>query len=138
MSSMARTISRRAPLGRMGSARKYDGPAPTVDSLLWLKKLGMGLRMLGLCTNVRVSAGKWWDTGMVELHCEFAREPGRRHYTAHQIPVGACINHDTNHVLRILMERGNHGRDVVLTDLSIDQVSGALLKELDLGLVHGG
>lgn len=138
MGSLSRSLSRRAPLGRMGKASKYDGPAPTIDSLLWLKKLGMAIRDIGLCSNVRVNVGRWWDTGTVELHCEFARQPGKRHYTVHQVPIGACINHDTHHVLRLLMERGEHGRDVIMTELSIEQVAGVLLKELDLGMVHGG
>jgi len=116
------------------------GQAPTIDSILWLKKLGMGLMShvtnrhlvnagLPIITNCRARSEDWEKDGCVALDLEHRRVGGRRVYTTCRVPIGACIAHDTEYVLmRVLSHLGQR---------NVTMIENALLAETDLRHVDG-
>lgn len=117
-----------APAVRGG---KYEGPPPTIDSILWLRKLGQALMMLSICTNRRVREQGWERTGLLMLDLQYATDDrGRRAFVSVPVAVEAARNHDTNYVLRQVAEyRG-------LTQMEVTLATGKILQETDLKHVH--
>jgi hypothetical protein len=109
----------------------YQGPPPTIDSILWLRKLGQALMVMGVATNRRVREQGWERTGVLVLDLEYAKDDrGRRNYVSVPVPVEACRNHDTAWVLRQIM---NH-RGLTLAEAHL--ITGKILQETDLKHVH--
>lgn len=118
----------------------YAGPAPTIDSVLWLRKLGMALASqwvmprlaaagLPLITNARTRVEDWHRDGCLALDLEHRHVGGRRAYTTCRVQISACLAHDTGYVLmRVLSHLGQ--RNVVT-------IENALLNETDLRHVAG-
>jgi len=118
----------------------YDGRAPTIDSALWLKKLGHSLTTqwvmprlvraeLPIVTNARVRIEDWHLDGCLALDLEHRHVGGRRAYTTCRVPISACIAHDTEWVLaRILSHLGQR---------NVTMIENALLNETDLRHVSG-
>lgn len=116
------------------------GEAPTIDSILWLKKLGMGLMShvtnnhlvnagLPIITNCRVRSEDWEKDGCIAIDLEHRKVGGRRVFTTCRVPVGACKAHDDQYVLmRVLSHLGQR---------NITQIENALLSETDLRHVSG-
>lgn len=119
---------------------KYSGRAATIDSGLWLKKLGMALMShvvmnrlaaagLPIVTNARVRMTDWHRDGCLALDLEHRHVGGRRVYTTCRVPVGACIDHDAAYVLRrVLMHLGQR---------QVTVIENAILSETDLRHVAG-
>jgi hypothetical protein len=119
---------------------RYAGRAATIDSGLWLKKLGMALMShvtvrelaatgLPIVTNCRVRLDDWWLDGCLALDLEHRHVGGRRVFTTCRVPVGACIDHDTDYVLRRVL--------VHLGQRNITRVENAIITETDLRHVRG-
>jgi len=119
---------------------KYNGKPPTIDSGLWLKKLGMALMShvttrqlvaagLPIVANCRVRLEDWHLDGCLALDLEHRMIGGRRVYTTCRVPVGACLDHDTEYVLlRVLSHLGQR---------TITKIENSILSETDLRHVSG-
>lgn len=116
------------------------GEAPTIDSILWLKKLGLGLASwatnrhlvnagLPIITNSRVRSEDWEKDGCIAIDLEHRKLGGRRVYTTCRVPIGACKAHDDQFVLmRVLAHLGQR---------NVTRIENALLSETDLRHVSG-
>lgn len=103
---------------------RYVGPAPTLDSVYWLRKLAMGLQCSGAIAglakddqpqvaNFRTQVADtdefgqpmwtWSDTGCIALNLELLHVGGTRSYTTAWVPIEACIAHDTDWVLKKIL-----------------------------------
>lgn len=120
--------------------KKYNDRPPTIDSILWLKKLGMALVSqttqrhivragLPIITNCRTRSEDWEKDGCLALDLEHRKVGGRRVYTTCRVPIGACLEHDTQYVLsRVLLHLGQR---------NVSVIENAILNETDLRHVSG-
>lgn len=134
---------------------KYSGPAPRIDSPLWLRKLMMdvssapikiGMAKLGLplvidyavdlddkrtdaLGNVSVTGG-WWDDGLLRLRVRYRFQNERQEDWLYGVPIGACLNHDTRRVYKQVLGP--------LCGVNTDYVITAIRRMTDLFHVHGG
>lgn len=123
----------------------YDGPAPTVDSFLWLKKVGMALysppivrylvtQRLPMVVNCRARGAGGWRDGKISLDLKLRHHAGelgvaRVEYKSVRIPIQACLEHDTRHVLgKVLAD---------ITQRSVSVIEQTILNETDLRHVSG-
>ena len=116
------------------------GEAPTIDSILWLKKIGMALAShvtrrilvnagLPIVTNSRARSEDWEKDGCLALDLEHRMVGGRRVYTTCRVPIGACVAHDDQYVLmRVLAHLGQR---------NVSVIENAILSETDLRHVSG-
>lgn len=118
----------------------YSGPPATVDSALWLGKVGRALegqwiwpvlarRDLPIITRTRVRLDDWWRDGCLPLDMENLCVGGRRAYTTARVPIGVCIDHDMERALAFVLSH--------LGQRTITLIEHTLLNETDLRHVSG-
>lgn len=118
----------------------YTGPAPTIDSALWLRKVGMALRArpvmtrlasagLPIVTNFRVALDGWESDGRIALDLEHRHVGGRREFTRCRVPVSACLNHDTGWVIAHVLSH--------LGGPTVKLIESSVMNDTDLRFVAG-
>lgn len=118
----------------------YSGPAPTIDAILWLRKVGMSLwsppvmrflvaRELPIVINCRTRAVSWWKDGCLELDLQHRQVGGRRIFTTCRVPVEACLAHDQKRVLQLILAH--------LGERTLTHIEAILYNETDLRHVSG-